>query len=158
MKYNAHSQSPEESLAIARIVGASLPSHARVFLDGPMGTGKTLLAKGIYLGCGGKNADQVVSPSYTLVNLHRDATVPIYHVDLYRLEDKRGILGLEYEDFLYENKGVTIVEWPQTAMDLLDEDDILEVLLSEGDSPQSRQFLFRQSGHRYDDVFRALKS
>lgn len=158
MEFRVTTKSPEETLDLARRVGAWLPAKARVFLDAEMGAGKTVFAKGIYLGCGGEDVDQVVSPSYTLINLHRDAEVPIYHVDLYRLEDPRGVLGLEYEDFLYDNPGVTIVEWPRSAVELLDAEEILAVSIAPTATEDEREIVISCPGDYYSAVFEVLGS
>ena len=118
-------RSAEETIELARRIAVALPRGAIFFLDGPMGAGKTVFAKGLYLGIGGTDPGLVLSPSYTVVNRYDDCDRPYYHVDLYRLEDERLLLGMEYEEFLYENPGLTVVEWPRTAPSLLRPDEYI---------------------------------
>ncbi|MCA9322235.1 MAG: tRNA (adenosine(37)-N6)-threonylcarbamoyltransferase complex ATPase subunit type 1 TsaE, partial [Planctomycetes bacterium] len=89
MECSIQSGSAAESFAIARRIGSALPTPAVVLLDGPMGAGKTVFAKGLHLGAGGTDERLVTSPSYNLVNRYDDGPRPCYHVDLYRLEDER---------------------------------------------------------------------
>lgn len=147
------SRSPEETFEFGRRIGARLGGAAIVLLEGDLGSGKTLMAKGLYLGYGGQDVDDVVSPSYTIVNIYDGAPRPVYHVDLYRLEDPRHLLGLEYEDFLYLNPGLTIVEWPRSAPDLLDADDYLMVRFDRGDGDDQRRITLLAEGSRYAEVF-----
>ncbi|MBI2026638.1 MAG: tRNA (adenosine(37)-N6)-threonylcarbamoyltransferase complex ATPase subunit type 1 TsaE [Deltaproteobacteria bacterium] len=79
-----------------------------VGLTGPLGVGKTTLVKS--LGQAFKiRPDDVVSPTFTLLNIY-DAALPIYHWDLYRVENEKELLALDYEEYFY-GKGICIVEW-----------------------------------------------
>lgn len=96
--------------------GARLATRLRpgdvVTLSGPLGVGKTALARGLLhaLGHGG----DVPSPSFAIVQPYEDLDPPIWHVDLYRIEDRSELdeLGLEAAA-----DGVMIVEWPERAGD-----------------------------------------
>lgn len=70
--------------------------------------GKTVFAKGIAAGLGLRDIRQVCSPSFTLLNIYL-ASVPIYHLDLYRLSGEAEIRDLGFEDYIGE--GVVLVEW-----------------------------------------------
>ena len=81
-----------------------------ILLSGELGAGKTIFAKGIAAGLDIDDVHQVCSPSYTLVNIYQ-AKFPIYHIDLYRLENESEIDGLGWEDFL--DQGIIVVEWAE---------------------------------------------
>jgi len=85
-------------------------------LFGELGSGKTTFVKGIASGLGLKK-ESVNSPTFVLMNIYQ-GKMPIYHFDLYRLEDKMQIEEIGYEDFLYA-KGVSLVEWAEKAKDLM---------------------------------------
>ena len=102
--------SPDETLALARSIGERLTGGEIFLLQGELGAGKTMFAKGLAAGLGIDPAD-VTSPSFTLVNVH-EGRLRFYHVDLYRLEsDSRLELGLE--EIFEDEKGVTVVEWAE---------------------------------------------
>ena len=82
-------------------------------LIGELGAGKTVLAKGIAEGLGVEDDREVTSPSFVLVNEYR-GRVPVYHVDLYRLENSAEVEGIGWEEFI-SGPGVTLVEWAEKA-------------------------------------------
>lgn len=91
-------------------------------LQGDLGSGKTLLAKGIGRGMGVRDVGEVTSPTFVLVNEYK-GRLPIYHVDLYRLQNASQTEDLGWEEFVYGN-GVTMIEWPEKVSHLLPADRI----------------------------------
>jgi tRNA threonylcarbamoyladenosine biosynthesis protein TsaE len=73
-----------------------------------LGAGKTVLAKGLCEGFG--YTGNVTSPSYSLLNIY-EAQFPIYHFDLYRLENAADLEDIGFSDYLYNGRGTSIVEW-----------------------------------------------
>lgn len=102
--------SENETFSLAEQIGKNLKGTEVILLSGDLGAGKTIFAKGIAAGLDIDDVHQVSSPSYTLVNIY-SAKFPIYHIDLYRLENESEIDGLGWEDFL--GQGVIVVEWGQ---------------------------------------------
>lgn len=100
--------SEEETEAVARKIASGWTGTEVVLLQGELGAGKTVFARGLAAGLGVKNLGEVCSPSFTLVNIYQGRW-PIYHIDLYRLDREEDILDLGWEDYL--GKGVIIVEW-----------------------------------------------
>lgn len=109
--------SERETFLLAKKLSQGFEGDEVVFLEGELGTGKTVFAKGLAAGLGLKDFHQVCSPSYTLVNIYH-AKFPIYHLDLYRLEKDSEILDLGWEDYL--GQGVIIVEWAEKVKFNLD--------------------------------------
>ncbi len=103
--------SAEETHRLGIRIGKSLSIPDVVLLRGPLGVGKTTLARGIAAGLGLEDPSRVSSPSFSLVNNYR-ARCLIYHVDLYRLEGTRDLYSIGLEEFLGRD-GVTIVEWSE---------------------------------------------
>lgn len=101
-------RSEEETEAVARKIASGWSGTEVVLLQGELGAGKTVFARGLAAGLGVKNLGEVCSPSFTLVNIYQGKW-PIYHIDLYRLDRQEDILDLGWEDYL--GKGVIIVEW-----------------------------------------------
>jgi tRNA threonylcarbamoyladenosine biosynthesis protein TsaE len=101
--------SPEETQAFGRALAAHLRSPGFMILQGELGSGKTTLTKGIVSGLGAAEADEVTSPSFTLVHEYGHDK-KVYHVDLYRIEEAQELLTLGLEDLLAQ-QATTIVEW-----------------------------------------------
>jgi len=102
--------SEKETFALAKQIGQDLKGREVILLSGELGAGKTVFAKGIAAGLDIGDVNLVCSPSYTLVNIY-SAKFPLYHIDLYRLENESDIDNLGWEDFL--DLGVIVVEWAE---------------------------------------------
>jgi tRNA threonylcarbamoyladenosine biosynthesis protein TsaE len=100
--------SEKETFELAKKLARSFQGKEVVLLMGELGAGKTVFAKGIAAGLDLEDAHQVHSPSFTLVNIYQ-AKYAVFHIDLYRLENKAEIENLGWEDYL--DNGVIIVEW-----------------------------------------------
>ena len=101
--------------AATRAVGARLAKVLRrgdvVLLDGPLGTGKTTLVRGLRGALGPRG--EVPSPSFALVQPYDSVSPPLWHVDLYRIENPAELDELGLDTILYE--GALLVEWPSRA-------------------------------------------
>jgi len=100
--------SEEETVALGERLARALPPHGVVLLTGNLGAGKTMLAKGIVSGLGAAPAEEVSSPTFTLI--HEYGNGRVYHVDLYRLEEPRELATLGLEE-LFERDAVVLIEW-----------------------------------------------
>jgi tRNA threonylcarbamoyladenosine biosynthesis protein TsaE len=109
-------RSEEETIALGRRLAPELPAGA-VLLIGNLGTGKTTLAKGIVEGRKAAQADEVSSPTFTLVHQYGEA-VPVYHIDLYRLDDARQVETLGLDD-LFAGDSLVLLEWAERFPALL---------------------------------------
>lgn len=104
-----------ETKAFGRKLAKGLKPHSVIALTGELGAGKTTLIQGIAEGLGIK--DYVTSPSFTLINEYSGQR-PLYHIDLYRLEDIESIKELGIEEY-FEKDGIIIIEWAERMKDLL---------------------------------------
>jgi len=104
------SRSEEETFALARKMASGFTGREVVLLEGGLGAGKTVFAKGLAAGAGVADTDRVSSPSFTLVNIY-EGKHRVFHIDLYRLEREAEILDLGWEDYL--GRGIVIVEWAE---------------------------------------------
>ena len=101
--------SEAETIALGeRLAREVLPPRGVVLLIGKLGAGKTTLAKGIVQGCGAAPADEVSSPTFTLI--HEYGGGRVYHIDLYRLEDARELATLGLEE-IFERDALVLIEW-----------------------------------------------
>ena len=111
---NFLSNSEEETLSIAKSLGRELKGKEIILLEGELGAGKTLFIKGLAEGVGVENPDEVNSPSFTILNIYQ-GKFPIYHFDLYRVEEDPDI---EISDFIGE--GVVVIEWADRLKEKLE--------------------------------------
>lgn len=103
-------RSEAETIRAAEELAKGFRGTEIVLLSGELGAGKTVFAKGLAAGLDVEDAGRVCSPSYTLVNIYK-GRVPVFHIDLYRLEKDSEIRDLGWEDYLGE--GVVIIEWAE---------------------------------------------
>jgi len=111
------SNSVEDTIAIGQRLAKRLKKGAVVALVGELGSGKTVLTKGIAKGLGVKNVRYVNSPTFVIIKEYR-ARLPLYHFDLYRLDKSNVIDSENFEEYFYGN-GVTVVEWADKIRKLL---------------------------------------
>ena len=97
-----------------------LPQQGVVLLIGNLGAGKTTLAKGIVEALGAAPADEVSSPTFTLIHEYGDP-VRIYHVDLYRLDTSEETRRVGLEE-LFERPALTLIEWGERFPELMPEE------------------------------------
>jgi len=106
-------------------LGERLAAHAEpgtvVALWGELGAGKTVLARGIAIGLG-IDEESVTSPTFIILREHLGGRLPMYHLDLYRLEASQ--LGSTGWEEAIDAGGVTVIEWPDRAGDLLPPDRV----------------------------------
>jgi tRNA threonylcarbamoyladenosine biosynthesis protein TsaE len=102
--------SAEETIALGRKLAAELSPARIVLLRGGLGTGKTTLVKGIAEGFEAARADDVTSPTFTLVHEYRGPRVTLYHIDLYRIDSQRDLETLGLDDLLAPNC-ILLIEW-----------------------------------------------
>lgn len=107
------SNSPEETIQIAKSYAKTLVKNDVVILDGDMGAGKTVFTKGIALGLG--ITANVVSPTYAYMN---DYDGILYHYDCYRLRDGNQAVNLGLTDY-FEADGICVVEWAENIKSVL---------------------------------------
>lgn len=99
----------KETVAFGERLGRLISKGDIVALSGQLGSGKTTLMKGIAKGIGVKNARYVNSPSFVIVKEYK-GKIPLYHFDVYRLDDPSGLETVGYKDFFY-GEGATVIEW-----------------------------------------------
>ena len=111
------------------MLGEKIPAGSVVCLDGDLGVGKTVFAKGVAKGLGLK--EPVSSPTFTIVQEYREGRIPLFHFDVYRIEDPEEMYEIGYEEYFYGD-GVCLIEWadqireliPETATHVLIEKDL----------------------------------
>jgi tRNA threonylcarbamoyladenosine biosynthesis protein TsaE len=144
------SESPDRTLAAGRAIGSLLPPGAVLSLEGGLGAGKTLIAKGICAGLG--VSDEVTSPSFVLAEEYAGA-FPVLHFDLYRLESVDEVARIGLFDAI-DGRNVIIVEWgdrlPAGSLDA----DVRIVMEITGD--RSRRLAIEAPGGFLDELERSI--
>jgi len=113
-----HNISDEKAMvAFAEALAPSLHPGDLVLLKGPLGAGKTTFVKGILHALMGTEPSSVQSPTYSYVHPYQ-GTVPIFHFDLYRLENEETFFGLDLDAY-FSVEGIALIEWPERVPSLI---------------------------------------
>jgi tRNA threonylcarbamoyladenosine biosynthesis protein TsaE len=102
--------SAEETTELGRRLAAELNPGSIVLLRGDLGAGKTTMVKGIAEGFKAAKADDVTSPTFTLIHEYRGPAVTLYHIDLYRIDTQRELDTLALDD-LMTPQSILLIEW-----------------------------------------------
>ena len=144
------SHSPEQTQQLGVKIGElALPCDI-FLLVGNLGTGKTCLAQGIAWGLDIK--EYALSPSFVIMReLH--GRLPLYHIDLYRLDRIEEIADLGLDDYLHGN-GVCVVEWAEKGLSALPTEHLMIQINYLSDT--ERSFQLKPSGKRYQEILAQL--
>ena len=116
------SDSPEGTEAAAAAIACQLPPGTVIALHGTLGAGKTVFARGFARALG--ISEPVSSPTFTLVQEYPFPGGVLYHLDLYRIDNSANALAFGVDEYLYDPRAYTLVEWPERIMDILPPDTL----------------------------------
>ncbi len=139
-------RNPEETQALGSILGKAARPGDIYLLTGDLGAGKTCLTQGIAWGLG--VAEHAFSPSFVLVREY-SGRLPLYHMDLYRLERAAEIADLGLDDYFY-GKGVCVVEWADRCLALMPPEHMIISIAYVSEA--ERGIRLTSSGERYSDL------
>jgi len=145
------SRSADQTRRIGAELGRMAMAGDVFLLVGRLGAGKTCLAQGIAFGLGVQ--DQVVSPTFVLVRQY-EGRIPLYHIDLYRLDRAEEMSDLGLDDYLY-GEGASVVEWADKGLALLPREHLFVELVVAG--ANKRTIRFRPAGIRYVHVVSRIR-
>ena len=149
MTGNFIGNTPEQTFDLGEKFSRDLRGGDVILLKGELGAGKTLFAKGILHGLG-YDADEVTSPSFTLVNLYKTNDLDVYHIDLWRLDamsNASDAVGLD--EILEDPKAVAIIEWSDRLASMPAAKRIIEISVSgDGDDPREIDVSVRDAPDR----------
>lgn len=123
-------------------------------LVGELGAGKTTFVRGMAEGLGVGRDAWVRSPSFTLINEYL-GRLPVYHIDLYRVESRAELESLNLREYLFAD-GVSVIEWFE-HLPLGEVEEFLELRISYRDD-SSRELTFSPRGERYEKIVDILRS
>ena len=121
MHLSFFTNSPEETVSLGKKIGSCLRGGEIFAMQGTLAAGKTTITKGIAEGLGVK--DVITSPTFCLISEY-EGRLPLFHMDVYRLDGGEDFLNLGVEDMLY-GKGVCLIEWSEKVMDELPDSTII---------------------------------
>lgn len=141
--------SAEQTMSIGQKLADFLQPRDLILLDGDLGAGKTTFTKGLAKGLG--ITRPIKSPTFTIIREYQDGRIPLYHMDVYRLEEGGGDdLGLEE---YFNGDGVNVVEWSKFVADELP-NQYLRIIFKRDDSQGDnvRTLTFEAKGDRFEKM------
>lgn len=153
--FEIHTTSQEETMELGKRLGKKIFANSCVVLEGDLGAGKTTLTKGIALGLG---IDRVIkSPTYTLIREYRKGRLPLFHMDMYRIEESGGASEVGLEEYFYAG-GVCVVEWAQYIEDELPS-TFLKVQIDRVEDDESKRVIcLVPHGKEYEEFIQTLEA
>ena len=143
--YKVTSRCEEDTIRVAENFEAEKFPGMVICLNGELGSGKTVFTKGFAAACGIE--ETITSPTFNIIKEYLDGEMPLYHMDVYRLEDNIESTGLlDY----FDKDGVVIIEWANMIEDYLPEErlDVFFKVLEE----DKRVIKFVPHGHKYEEL------
>ena len=149
MDYKYIAENENETMELAENIESEHFPGMVICLNGELGSGKTVFTKAFASALG--ISDDVTSPTFNIIKEYPNGELPLYHMDVYRLDGDVNELGL---DEYFEGNGVTIVEWADMIEDYLPEErlDIRFKVTSE----DKRIFVLKPHGKVYEDICEAI--
>ena len=145
------SSSTEQTRKLGMKLGKLMAPGDIILLVGKLGAGKTCLTQGIARGMGIK--EYTTSPTFVLVREY-PGKLPLYHIDLYRLDRIEEVAQLGLDDYIY-GKGVCVVEWAEKGLSVLPDEHLLIEIQTV--SSTKRKLSFVPLGKRYMEMLSKLK-
>lgn len=144
--------SPEETMALGERLAQLLKPGDAVCLSGTLGAGKTLLVQGIAGGFSiGRN--EVTSPTFTIMHVY-EGGLPVYHFDLYRLDDPDQLYDIGFEEYVYGD-GVALIEWADKFPQHMPGECLWLTIAATGAG--ERLISIKAAGAHYQDILEGLK-
>ncbi len=138
----------KETIALAENLTKYLEPGMTILLEGDLGAGKTTFTKGIGAGLGIQRI--IKSPTYTIVREYQEGKYPLYHIDLYRLEESEvADLGL---DEYFDGSGLSVVEWASVAPTDVPPERLEISLKVDPQQPEQRKITLQPIGPAYEDL------
>lgn len=131
--------SADETTELGRQIAAELKPGTIVLLRGDLGAGKTTMVKGIAEGFNAAQAEEVTSPTFTLIHEYRGPQVTLYHIDLYRIDTQRELDTLALDD-LMTPQSILLIEWGEKFERFAQERDV-EIAIEHGGADERTVFL-----------------
>ena len=149
MDYKFTSRSVEDTLTIAQNIESEKFPNMVICLEGELGSGKTVFTKGFASALGIE--DTITSPTFNIIKEYTNGEIPLYHMDVYRLEDNNEDIG--FKDY-FNKGGITIIEWADIIKKELPKKR-LEIRFKVIDE-DTRVLIFTPYGEEYEELCSAV--
>jgi len=149
MEYKITTRNETETIAIAQNIESEKFPNMIICLEGDLGSGKTVFTKGLAASLGIEEV--ITSPTFNIIKEYDAGELPLYHMDVYRLNGDVSNLGLEE---YYNKGGIVVIEWADTIRDYLPEER-LEIKIKVIDE-DTRILIFKPYGKVYEDICEAI--
>ena len=149
MEYKITSHGEYETIELAQNIETEKFPNMVICLNGELGSGKTVFTKGIANGLGIE--ESITSPTFTIIKEYLDGEMPLYHMDVYRLDGNPDGVGIEE---YYNKNGIVIIEWAKTIKDILP-DERLEIEFKVIDE-NTRVLVITPYGQIYEELCEAV--
>ncbi len=151
MDFKVTTYSEEETIELAENIESEKFPNMVICLMGDLGTGKTVFTKGFAKALAVK--EEVTSPSFTIIKEYTSGELPLYHMDVYRLDGKVEDLGIEE---YFTKRGVTIIEWADMIPDYLPEKRLEIRFKSSSEDEDKRIITITPYGRKYEELCEAI--
>ncbi len=149
MEFKYTSRSVEDTLTIAQNIESEKFPNMIICLEGELGSGKTVFTKGFASALGIK--DTITSPTFNIIKEYLNGEMPLYHMDVYRLEETDEDIGIN--DYFNKN-GITIIEWADIINDILPSERL--VIKFKVIDEDTRVLVFIPYGEKYEELCSAV--
>ena len=151
MNYKITTNSEKETIELAQNIESEKFPNMVICLEGDLGSGKTVFTKGFAQAM--EIEEEVTSPTFNIIKEYTSGDMPLYHMDVYRLDGNVDNLGIEE---YYKKKGVTIIEWSDTIIDYLPEKRLNIRIKSSDEDENKRTIIITPYGKKYEDLCEAV--
>ena len=151
MDYKITTYSEEETIELAQNIESEKFPNMVICLKGDLGTGKTVFTKGFAQALEIK--EEVTSPTFTIIKEYTSGEMPLYHMDVYRLDGHVEDLGIEE---YFTKKGITIIEWADMIEDYLPEKRLEIKIKSSVEDEDKRIITITPYGKKYEELCEAI--
>ena len=149
MDYKITTHNEKETLEIAQNFESEKFPNMIICLNGELGSGKTMFTKGIANGLGIEEV--ITSPTFTIIKEYLDGEMPLYHMDVYRLDGNTDGVGIEE---YFNAGGVVIIEWASTIKDILPSERLDIKFKSIGENKRTIHLI--PHGKKYEELCEAI--
>lgn len=151
MDYKVTTYSEEETIELAQNIESEKFPNMVICLQGDLGSGKTLFTKGFARALEVK--EEITSPTFNIIKEYTSGELPLYHMDVYRLDGKVDDLGLEE---YYTRGGITIIEWADMIPDYLPEKRLDMKIRNSSEDENKRTITLIPHGRKYEELCEAV--
>lgn len=150
MNYKLTTYNESETIEFAQNIESEKFPNMVICLEGDLGSGKTIFAKGFAHALGIE--ESITSPTFTIIKEYTSGELPLYHMDVYRLDGKVEELGIEE---YYTKGGVVIIEWADMISNYLP-DERLDIKIKVSEDEDKRILIITPHGRQYEDLCEAV--